>query len=257
VIDSGNLALGDAEELEAFLRGLPFTLDPGVKRFVLGFPRHYLTSTPRVEIVKHFSLMSSLGERAVITSLAREQDRWKLCVVTRDRRFLFSRIAGALSSQGMNIVAAEAFANASALVLDTFHFTDDQRHFADEGQRRRFQAFLEDVVEGSIELEPLLQQPLADSTDGAAEALGVEMDDDSHPDATRLRIDCRDRFGLLYLVSRTISEAGHDIQLARIETPGRRVKDEFFLTHEGQRLTQAQQSGLASRLAEVTSGRAT
>jgi [protein-PII] uridylyltransferase len=248
VIDSGNLALADAEELAAFLRGLPFALDPGVAGFVLGFPRRYLTATPRVEIVKHFSLMSSLGERAVITSLGRERDLWKLCVVTKDRRALFSRIAGALSSQGMNIVAAEAFANARALVLDTFHFSDDERHLSDEGQRRRFQAFLEGVVAGTVELEPLLDGRLREAAPGEGEALDAEMDDDSHPEATRLRIKCRDRFGLLYLVSRTISEAGHDIEMARIETPGQRVKDEFFLTHAGRRLTAAEQHDLARRL---------
>jgi len=52
-----------------------------------------------------------------------------------EREFLFSRIAGALSCSGMNIVAAEAFANASEVVLDTFRFSDDERRFDDDAQR--------------------------------------------------------------------------------------------------------------------------
>jgi UTP:GlnB (protein PII) uridylyltransferase len=106
-----------------------------------------------------------------------------------------------------------------------------------------------------VDLEPLLEQRLAESAAGAGAAVDTELDDDSHPEATRLRIRCRDRFGLLYLVSRTLSEAGHDIQLARIETPGAHVRDEFFLTHEGRRLTEAQQHDLGHRLAEITSCR--
>ena len=40
------------------------------------------------------------------SSVARSDGLWKLCVITRDRRFLFARIAGALSGFGMDIVAA-------------------------------------------------------------------------------------------------------------------------------------------------------
>src|SRR5207245_873124 len=126
-------------------------------RFVLGFPRRYLEETPRAEVVKHYALAGSLGTRPVISSLARSDTLWKLCVITRDRRFLFSRIAGALSCSGMDIVAAEAFTNASALVLDTFRFRDDDGGFEESGPRRRFQVFLEEAVEGKVELEPLLQ----------------------------------------------------------------------------------------------------
>ena len=92
--------------------------------FARGFPKRYLEKTPPLEVVRHYGLMEALGRRAVITSLAREGALWQLCVVARDRSFLFARIAGSLSAFGMNIVAAEAFANANALVLDTFRFAD-------------------------------------------------------------------------------------------------------------------------------------
>ncbi len=251
MIDAGDLPIADPAEVQAFLRGLPLALDHGFTRFVLGFPRKYLAKTPRAEIVKHYGLMASLGTRAVISSLARDGENWKLSLVTRDRKALFSRIAGALTCHGMNITAAEAFANASAVVLDTFRFTDDERHFDEDAQRRTFQGFLEDAVEGKVALEPLLRGRLGRLVPMPDAVFAVEMDDDSHPSATRLRLECPDRFGLLYVVSRCISEAGLDIELANVQTAGARVHDEFYVTQAGGFLDAPARADLARRLAEL------
>jgi [protein-PII] uridylyltransferase len=251
VIDSGDLPIEDPGEVQTFLRDLPLLLDRKFVDFVLGFPRKYLAGTPRTEIVKHYALMAGLGARPVISSLAREAALWKLSLITRDRRFLFARIAGALSCAGMNIVAAEAFANASDVVLDTFRFADPERRFEVDEERRRFQGFLEDAVVGTVELEPLLRPRLASLSQAPGERLDVRLDDDSHPTATRLRLDCRDRFGLLYLVSREISAAGGDIEMASVQTPGERVHDEFYLTRGGKKLDAAAQADLSARLARL------
>ena len=251
MIDSGDLPIADPAEVQAFLRGLPLALDKGFTRFVLGFPRKYLARTPRAEIVKHYGLMASMGTKAVISSLARDGEHWKLSLVTRDRKALFSRIAGALTSHGMNITAAEAFANASAVVLDTFHFTDDERHFDEDAQRRTFQGFLEDAVEGKVALEPLLRERLGRLSPLPEGEFAIEMDDDSHPSATRVRLECRDRFGLLYVVSRCISEAGLDIELASVHTANARVHDEFYLTRAGGFIGGPARDDLARRLADL------
>ena len=251
MIDSGDLPIADPGEVEAFLRGLPLALDREFTRFVLGFPRKYLARTPRAEIVKHYGLMASLGAKAVISSLARDGQHWKLSLVTRDRQALFSRIAGTLTCHGMNITAAEAFANASEVVLDTFHFTDDERHFDEDAQRRTFQGFLEDAVEGKVALEPLLRDRLGRLEPVPEAAFEMEMDNESHPAATRLRLQCRDRVGLLYVVSRCLSEAGLDIELASVHTAGGRVHDEFYIAQAGAFLGGEARDDLARRLADL------
>src|SRR2546429_7294906 len=40
--------------------------------------------------------------------------------LTADRPFLFASLTGVLTAWGMNILKAEAFANAAGIVLDTF-----------------------------------------------------------------------------------------------------------------------------------------
>jgi UTP:GlnB (protein PII) uridylyltransferase len=154
----------------------------------------------------------------------------------------------------MNIVAAEAFANASSLVLDTFRFADREGLFQDGGERRRFQVFLEDVVEGKADVEAeLAKHPEAPSL--RTEPLTLEWSDDAHPTATRLSIGGRDRFGLLHRVSRAISDSGLDIEMAYIDTPGEEVRDEFFLTNDGARLTEPERTDLARKLQNVVSAR--
>jgi len=230
------LPITDPAEVAAFVRDLPLAMDPGFARFILGFPHRYLKETPRAEVVKHYALAGSLGAKPVISSLARADTLWKLCVITRDRRFLFSRIAGALSSSGMDIVAAEAFANASAVVLDTFRFRDDEGRFEDDALRRRFQVFLEQAVEGTVDLEPLLKERFEAKGRPVLAGFEVEMQDEPELHATRLRLQGPDRFGLLSSFSRRLSEAGADIALAEIETEGGRVRDEFLLTRDGDTL---------------------
>ena len=244
-----------AAEVEAFLKSIPFSVDrPGFLSFALGFPQRYLATTTPPEVVRHYALMESLGGRAVISAIAREDEVWKLSIVAKDRRALFSRIAGALSCFGMNIVAAEAFANANSLVLDTFRFADPEGLFKDGGERRRFQVFLEDVVEGKADVEAeLAKHPEAPSL--RTDPLILEWDDDVHPTATRLSIGGRDRFGLLHRLSRAIADSGLDIEMAYIDTPGEQVKDEFFLTRDGVRPDRSERSSLAERLQGVVKAR--
>jgi UTP:GlnB (protein PII) uridylyltransferase len=66
-----------------------------------------------------------------------------------------------------------------------------------------------------------------------------------------VRLDCRDRFGLLYLVSRAISEAGFDIEMASVQTPGQRVHDEFYVTRGQRALDEAAQADLSRKLRDL------
>ena len=245
------LPIVEPREVGAFLQRVPLAVDRGhFVDFVLGFPHKYLAATPAGEVLKHYMLMESLRGKAVISSLSREGSLSKLCLVARDRRALFSRLAGALSSFGMDIVGAEAFANANSLVLDTFTFVDPQKRFADDSQRRHFQVFLEHVVEGKEDVGAVLRDRL-DAVRRALreQPLGVTFDDEAHPDATAAVISGPNHFGLLYLLSRCFSEGGYDIEIAVVETPDQNVRDQFYLTRDGARLTRDMQADLADRVA--------
>jgi [protein-PII] uridylyltransferase len=222
-------------EVLAFLKTMPIVVDSErFLEFVLGFPRRYLETTTAVEVVRNYTLMTCLGRRPVISALTAQEGRWHLAVMARDRHFLFGRIAGALSCFGLNILWAEAFANAHALVLDTFGFEDPGALFASALSRREFQIFLERLFAGEESLEAHLPTRVHESL---ASPLVVEWDDDAHERATLLGVSGRDHFGLLYRLSRALSEAGCNIEMAYLATPGGEVQDRFYLTLLGRKLT--------------------
>ena len=249
-----DLPIQDPAEVAAFLDSMPLAVDRArFTRFVLGFPRRYLAARPRMEIVKHYALMESRGERPVVSALARDGDSWKVDLICHDRRYLFSRIAGSLSARGMNIVDAEAFANESEFVLDTFRFADPEGGLAPDPGRRGFQEFLESAVAGSVDLEPILAARLRPH-EGEDWGLHVSFDDASHPLATRMTLESRDVFGLLYRVTRGLSDAGCDIETAYVRTPGGQARDVFFLTREGRKLDGEAEQEVTARLERLGGG---
>lgn len=243
----------NGREVENLMEELPIALNrEHFLNFVLGFPRKYLVSTPRVEIVRHYLLIEGLRNKNVCASLSPEKkDFWRLCLVTRDRRFLFSRISGSLSYFGMNIVEAQALGNANAMVLDTFQFVDPKAYLSTEQHRRHLLHFMEEVLEGKSDLEAILRPRWEATASWEAENFEVRIDNETHPSATLLTLDCQDHFGLLYLVTQSISKAECDIEMAYVQTSGERVHDQFYLTFKGQKLTPALQEELKVRLLEI------
>ncbi len=237
------LPIRDAHEVRAFLARTPLAVDrERFTRFVLGFPHRYLEATPTIEVVKHFALVESLGARSLASCLSREGELFKLAVVAAERRFLFSRIAGSLLAFGANIVAAEAFANTAKLVLDTFVVADLSGRLARPEEGRRLHGFLEGVIAGRIDLDLQVEAP------ATLQGLALEWDDGAHPNATLLRLRCRDALGLLYVVSRRLSEAGCDIEIAHVETPGGSVADSFCLSAAGRKLSREMKGDVEARL---------
>jgi len=98
----------------------------------------------------------------VQTDVKATHHAYTLTLLSADRPALFAAIAGVLAAWGMNIVKADAFANAAGVVLDTFNFVDLHRTLElNPGEIARFQQSIADIVNGKQALEPLLKGRLA------------------------------------------------------------------------------------------------
>ena len=72
---------------------------------------------------------------------------WELTVLTHDQPFLFSNISGVLSSFGMDILRGFAFTKPDGLVVDMFHFSDEERFLElNPGGEAQLISVLEDVI---------------------------------------------------------------------------------------------------------------
>jgi [protein-PII] uridylyltransferase len=223
-----------------------------IERFLEGFPRRYLAVHSPAEIAAHLAMYRKLGREPVQTEVRATRHAFCLTLLTADRPALFATIAGVLAAWGMNIIKADAFANAAGIVLDTFHFSDLHRTLElNPTEIERFRRSLADVVNGKAALEPLLQ-----GRDSASRArppkVTVEpqtsFDDSSSVHSTLLEIVAQDRPGLLYDVGSALARLGCNIEVALIDTEGQKVIDVFYLTEQGKKLSVSKQEALRQAL---------
>jgi [protein-PII] uridylyltransferase len=230
-------------------------VDAVAEEFLQGFPTRYLRTHTREEIEGHLALEAESRKRhGVAVELARHETAWQLTLVARDRPGLFAAAAGSLSSFGMNILRAEAFANRHGQVLDTFTFEDPNRTLElNPPEIDRLRSIVERAISGKTDVRDLLRnRPKPSLPSRKARIAGrVAFDGAASQTATLVEIVAEDRPGLLYDVASAISSSGANIEVVLIDTQAHKAIDVFYVTAGGTKLTPEEEEALGAALRAV------
>src|SRR5437867_2177675 len=246
------------QELESDIQAITNLLPKGtpsqqIRDFLDGFPRQYLRTTAKKQIADHFLLSRKLADRPMVMHIAKNGAVYDLLVMTADRPGLFSKMTGVLSFFGMIIIRVQAFSNQHGTIFDLISFEDPDRYFEkNPTEADHFAQVLNDVISGRVELNVLLDRKFKSvvfrQKKGLSVSTAIHFDDDFSKRCTIMEIVTQDAFGLLYRMASVISGHGCNIEVALITTEGHRAIDVFYITREGKKLSQDEESQLEADL---------
>lgn len=214
-------------------------------------PASYLLNTPPEELASHIGHVRTVreGSCAVETKDDPGGQFTELTVVAMDRAGLLSQVAGVLHALRIDVHAAQIFTRHSGedIAIDLLYIDFEGRQLA-ETKKWQVEGELQKVLMGEVTVDDLLVR-VGRHKCKRPEEFSVRKLTNLSDHHTVLEIRTQDTPGLLYYLTRGLSNQGMNIHSARLATWGHEVRDVFYVTNsDGSKLTSDQLNDLASAL---------
>lgn len=260
LIHGASLVTRNSERLQMIHQELISKTIPGISpdeitaHFNL-LPERYFIHTDPSEISLHISmvnrLLKSISQADSVGTL-RPVIEWKddlnrsltvVNVVTWDRAGLFYKLAGAFSVAGLSILGAKVISRSDHIAIDTFYVVEPGRGVVQSAKAQEiFSRTVEDALVSNKDLYPEIvaqagkhksanrySAPTAGEIMHASFPPTVEVYHELSMERTIVEVQARDEIGLLFRLSKTISDHGYDITFARIGTERGIAIDTFYI----------------------------
>jgi [protein-PII] uridylyltransferase len=202
--------------------------------------RHYPAYLLRVDVphkLAHATLLrhAARSGRRLATAVTTNafQGITEITVVAPDHPRLLSLIAGACTVAGGNIVDAQVFTTTDGQALDSISISREFADEEDENRRaRRIGDLIEQALSGTVRLPEIIAGKTAPRGRQRAFTLETQIlvDNSWSNQFTVIEASGLDRPGLLYDLTRAISDLNLNIASAHIVTFGERAVDVFYVT---------------------------
>ena len=208
-----------------------------VDRFLGSMPARYLMTTTLGQMAIHLDMMKKAWQLPIVLHAEPHASAGfsSVTICAKERRGIFSLIAGALSHSRLNILGAEIYTSQDDVALDILHVeTLDQGAVMDPQVWQRVEAVLRDALVDArgVEQVPLQgRHPLkGQKFDVFVKPAHIVINNNHSDTHTILELQAQDSLGLLYRLTRVLYEQDVDIALAKISTEGNRAIDVFYVT---------------------------
>ena len=201
------------------------------------FPDYWLRTdtAQQVEHAELVKLAESSGQQLVT---AAKTDTFKaitgLTIYAPNHARLLALFAGACAAAGANISGAHITTTRDGFALDTFLLARDFDQDEDELRRtKRIAEAIDTVLRGTVRLSALIaskRRPGRQAADAFVVAPEVIINNQLSDRFTVIEVSGRDRTGLLYDLTSTLSDLNLDITSAHITTFGEKAVDVFYVT---------------------------
>jgi [protein-PII] uridylyltransferase len=225
---------------------------PALERFInRHYPSYWLRSDLGT-IVEQAKLVRTAEEerKSLVTHFSTDAFRaaTEITLFAPNHPRLLAMVAGACTGAGANIVDAQISTTRDGMALDTIHLEREFDHAEDEERRAaRIASSIEKLLKGEVRLAEVVatkKKPKARLSAFTVEPQ-VVIDNTLSDALTVIEINGLDRPGLLYDVTRTISDLNLDIASAHIATFGEKAVDVFYVTDlTGKKITSSSRESM-------------
>jgi [protein-PII] uridylyltransferase len=214
------------------------------------YPSYWLRTDLNV-IAEHAKLVrdAEAQKRPIVTHIATDAFRGvtEVTLLAPNHPRLLAMVAGACTGAGANIVDAQISTTRDGMALDTIHLEREFDHAEDEERRaKKIAQTIEKLLRNDVRLSEVVMNKRKPKAKLSAFRVEPQvMIDNTLSDAlTVIEVNGLDRPGLLYDVTREISDLNLDIASAHIATFGEKAVDVFYVTDlTGKKITSTSREG--------------
>ena len=264
VLAGGQVELSRSERAEQAIATLREKLhDLSEARFTaftaLHEPDYWLRTTPDQQ-ARHAHMITDAGagKKICVTDVITHafEGITEISIFASAHPRLLAIIAGACTSGGANIVGAQITTTRDGHALDIIRLQREFDRSEDELRRaERIASTIKALMKGKFKIDDI--RPDREKPKESLQPFSVEpqvvIDNNLSDEATVIEINCLDRPGLLYDLTRELADAKLNIASAHIATFGEKVVDVFYVTDlAAKKLTNAaRQNAIRKRLLHI------
>ncbi len=207
-----------------------------VKELLRNMSTPHLLSHPLTELAEQIRLIESRGSSAVAVQVDHDEEHGfsRVMIATLNTEGLFSWITGAMSANGINILGALIRTLRNGVVLDVLQVTGGTGEIiTDEHRWSSLRDDLVSVIEGRVRVDELVEKRRS-SMNLMEKAIPrfpnrVQIHNEISDQYSVIDVYAHDCVGLLYAISRTLTELGLTIGVSKISTTVDQVTDTFYV----------------------------